>query len=133
MDSSRFPWLPYVRALLRRRWFVLAPAVFGLALAVIWTTFKEDIFEAESLLMAHAAEPSDGIIRSAVESSTSNLLRNAKERLYGNELILPVIREMNLYPDLMNDPDSGTERESVGRSPVTVLFQATRSPFSSKT
>ena len=71
MESVRITLAFYWRKAMSYRWLVLVPAALLFAGATVYASMKEDVYQAEAILIRRMTKPSDGIIRSAVVASAS--------------------------------------------------------------
>jgi len=111
--SARRTWPQYFRTCLRYRWVLLLPATLFFGAAVLFTVVKADVYEGSATLLPPRAQPANDIIGDVVRATLQDMLRAAQERIHSHDLLLRVVNELELYPEIAH---AGRDRAAVAKA-----------------
>jgi protein tyrosine kinase modulator len=86
-----------VRAVVRRRWFILVPFAFGLAAAPFLARFAPERYRSETLIMVVPQRVPDSYVRPTVTEKIEERLPSITDQIMSRSRLERIIQEMDLY------------------------------------
>ena len=86
-----------VRAIVNRRWIVLAPFAVGVACAPLLARIAPARFRSETLIMVVPQQVPDSYVKATVTQSVAGRLPSITDQILSRSRLERIVREMNLY------------------------------------
>jgi polysaccharide chain length determinant protein (PEP-CTERM system associated) len=88
------------RILIKRRWVMLLPFAFGLALAPLLAPFAPERYRSETLITVIPQRVPDSYVKATVTDTVADRLPSISDQILSRSRLERIIQEMDLYKDL---------------------------------
>uniref|UniRef100_A0A832A6G5 Polysaccharide chain length determinant protein, PEP-CTERM locus subfamily n=1 Tax=Desulfacinum infernum TaxID=35837 RepID=A0A832A6G5_9BACT len=90
---------PYVDALVRRRWWIVAPVVLALVAGGVYVKITPKTYEASTLILVEPQRIPTTYVQPTVTESVQSRLRTISQQVNSRTNLERIIKDFNLYPE----------------------------------
>lgn len=92
---SELLWVAY-----RRRWWLILPALIGLAGGYTASRLLPPAYRASTLIMAEQQRPSNEYVKNTVTTTLQDRLKSIEQQIVNRENLVELITTLDLYPEI---------------------------------